>query len=78
MQNQNDMFYSEEQRSLLDLIGYLSSSAAYRKYTELHPGTTVLDDLEQKLHKEFGCDIPKEQITIYTRFPMFILICQKE
>ncbi|XP_065896165.1 putative methyltransferase DDB_G0268948 [Dysidea avara] len=71
-------FYSEEQRRLPDLIGYMRSSAAYRRYSELHPGNIVLDELEQQLHKELGSDIPKEKIMIHIQFPMFVLICQKE
>jgi len=71
-------FYSEEQRSLPDLIGYLRSSAAYCKYSKLHPGTVALNELEQQLHKEFGCDKPKEQTIVHIQFPIFVLICQKE
>jgi len=71
-------FYSDEERKLPDLIGYIRSVSAYRKYCELHPGNDILEELEHQLHKEFGPDTPKDQTSVYLQFPMFLLIGQKE
>jgi len=71
-------FYSDVEMKLPDLMGYISTWSGYCKYSELHPGTIVLNELEQQLHKEFGSGTPKEQVTVYLQFPIFVLIGQKE
>ena len=71
-------FYSDVEMKLPDFIGYVSSWSGYCNYCEHHPGTTVLNDLEQELHKELGADVSKELISMKLQFPIFILIAQKE
>ena len=71
-------FYSDVEMKLPDFIGYVSSWSGYCNYCEHHPGTTVLSDLEDELHKELGSDVAKELISMKLQFPIFILIVQKE
>ena len=71
-------FYSDVEMKLPDFIGYVSSWSGYCSYCERHPGTTVLSDLEQGLHKELGADVVKEHISMKLQFPIFILIAQKD
>lgn len=71
-------FYSDVEMKLPDFIGYVSSWSGYYDYREHHPGTTVLNDLEQELHKELGLNVSKELISMQLQFPIFILIAQKD
>ena len=70
-------FNSDAETKLADFIGYLSSCSGYCNYCKHHPGTTVLNDLEQDLHQELGSDVSKELITIKLQFPFYILLGQK-
>lgn len=71
-------FYSDVEMKLPDFIGYISSWSGYCDYLEHHPATTVLNDLEQDLHKELGPGVSKELTTMKLQFPIFILIAQKQ
>ena len=71
-------FYSDIEMKFLDFIGYVSSWSGYCNYCKHHPGSTVLNQLEQDLHEELGSDVSKELITMKLQFPIFILLGQKE
>lgn len=71
-------FYLDVEMKLPDFVGYVSSWSGYCNYCENYPGTTVLNDLEQQLHKELGSDVPKELIAMKLQFPIFILVAQKQ
>ena len=71
-------FYSDVEMKLPDFIGYINSMSSYCNYCKHHPGTTVLNDLEQDLHEELDSDVSKELVSMKLQFPIFILLGQKE
>ena len=70
-------FYSDAEMKLPDFIGYLSSLSSYCNYCKHHPGTTVLNDLEQDLHQELGSDVSKELVTMKLQFPFYHFVRTK-
>ena len=71
-------FYSDVEMKLPDFIGYISSMSSYCNYCKHHPGSTVLNHLEQDLHQELGSDVSKERVTMKLQYPIFLLLGQKD
>ena len=59
--------------SLSELKGYLTTWSAYQDYCEKHPGTTVLDNLIEKMK-----ELLQHQDQVHLDTPYFLMLCLKK